>query len=406
MKKVKCKLCNKAYYRITNSHLKTKHQMTTEQYKIQFPTALMESTELAMSRVNHLRGKTYEQLYGKEVAIKMKESKSVKGLQDWADNKIRIKIRELAEEKLQEKIKCPALIGRPRVPLNHKNKICKNCGVEFTYRVSDSKGLYCSHDCFVDAVRRDASDYRVKAFYHYKAECDECGETESKLIVHHRDRNRLNSDIDNLQILCNPCHSKKHYADRVSKGHISPYGIKRGFIEILKALQIDIADENFKDTPKRVANAYLEIFEGLQPYAKEELNNHLSITFPCLYDDMILVKDIICWSMCPHHFLPVKYSIDLAYIPTDKVLGISKLPRAAILLAKRPVLQEQLTNDIANFILKNTNPAGVAIRVTGQHLCMQMRGVKATGSDTVTSGMFGIFKEQPATRAEFMRLVR
>jgi GTP cyclohydrolase I len=160
---------------------------------------------------------------------------------------------------------------------------------------------------------------------------------------------------------------------------------------LLLELKIDISDPNFVETPKRVARMYDEIFEGLSPKSEEEIETQLSKTFPCDNNEMITIPNILCWSMCPHHFLPVKYDVCIGYIPDKMVLGLSKLPRLAILLAKRPVLQEQLTYDICMYLEKHAEPLGAIVTISGEHLCMQMRGVKATGCKAITTSVTGLF---------------
>jgi GTP cyclohydrolase IA len=175
---------------------------------------------------------------------------------------------------------------------------------------------------------------------------------------------------------------------------------------ILKGLQrvfnLDISDPNFKDTPKRFARAYYEIFSGIN--SDTEIKEILSTAFPSTYHGMVVAKDIHCWSMCPHHILPVEYNVNLGYIPSENVLGISKLSRIVELLAKQPKLQEDFTQDIVNILQKNINPDGVIVQVSGRHLCMAMRGAKQQDSVTLTSRIIGAF-ENESTRQEFQMLI-
>lgn len=180
--------------------------------------------------------------------------------------------------------------------------------------------------------------------------------------------------------------------------------IKEGAKAIISALKINLEDPNFKDTPDRIARMYAELLEGSFPEAKEELNKLLSVTFPCDYDEMVVVRDIKCWGMCPHHFLPVSYNIHIAYLPDKKVIGISKIPRMAVLLAKRPVLQEQLTKDITEKLSSILSPKGAAVVIIGQHLCMKIRGAKQDISSVVTSSVIGVFRDDPSVKSEFLKL--
>ncbi len=187
------------------------------------------------------------------------------------------------------------------------------------------------------------------------------------------------------------------------QGYFDEDAIKSAIEQVLKGLKINVEDANFFDTPKRVAKMFAEIFEGLLPSSQEEIKAMLSKTFPCDNQDMIIIRDIICWSMCPHHLLPVKYCINMAYIPNQKVLGLSKLPRLAILLAKQPILQEQLVHDIALTLEKYTKAKGVIVNIRGAHLCMQMRGVKAQETTAEATSARGCFIDNDSKcKDEFM----
>jgi len=165
-------------------------------------------------------------------------------------------------------------------------------------------------------------------------------------------------------------------------------------------------DENFTDTPDRVSRLYDEIFSGIKDTQKQ-ISKILNSAFPTGYDQMILLKDIEVFSMCPHHFLPVRYLISVAYIPSEggRVLGISKLARLVEILAKRPVLQEQLTEDITKNLL-SLNIKGAACVVKGVHYCMVMRGVKQSNAITITSSLKGAFLSKLEARQEFLELIR
>lgn len=408
MEKIKCLLCNRKFKRITNTHLNNKHNTTIKQYKKMFPDALIETQALAIRRVQRNKGKTYAEIYGKQKAKKLKKIRSEATLQDWNTNPIRLQIKKISEEKRKEEKSKIKFIGRPRQPDNFGNSICKNCGKEFTYRKSDSTGKFCCHVCYIEYSKRNANGYRIKAFSNLPHICDECGvpESKSKLLVHHKDSNRYHNELENLQILCPVCHQTKHKRGAAIRGKFSTPAIQAGFREIMSGLKIDIKDSNFFETPQRVAKMYKEVLEGILPSAKEEIKNQLSKTFPCDNNNMIIIQNIVCWSMCPHHFLPVKYKINIGYIPNKKVLGLSKIPRLAILLAKRPILQEQLSHDIVEIFNKYTKPLGVIVNITGEHLCMQMRGVKAVNSKAITTSATGLLlKNDAGCKDEFINRI-
>lgn len=177
-----------------------------------------------------------------------------------------------------------------------------------------------------------------------------------------------------------------------------------GMKKIISGLGLDLNDPDLKDTPKRVLRGYYEILEGLLD-TDEKINKILSITFPSKYEGMIVEGPIHCYSLCPHHFLPIVYDIFVGYIPKGKSLGLSKLPRLIELLARRPIIQEDLTRDIAEKIEKILKPQGVAVFVKGTHFCMSMRGVRNNAS-TVTSEVTGVFRKNIGTRMEFLDFIK
>lgn len=187
--------------------------------------------------------------------------------------------------------------------------------------------------------------------------------------------------------------------------------VKEGMRHILQGLQekfgLQIEDANFSGTPERVSRMYDEIFSGIRN-TSEQVQEILASSFPSSYNQMILLKDIETFSMCPHHFLPVHYFISIAYIPSEEgqVLGISKLVRLAEILAKRPVLQEQLTEDIPKYLMILKGCKGAACIIKGTHYCMVMRGVKKPNATTITSSLKGAFFDKPEARQEFLELVK
>lgn len=183
--------------------------------------------------------------------------------------------------------------------------------------------------------------------------------------------------------------------------------IKDAWVKILCGLGIDHTnDPNFIETPDRITSMYEEIFSGLLDNNLEDLEDHLTRTFPCSYDQMIVEKGIETWGMCPHHFLPVKYQVDVGYLPNQAVLGLSKLPRVVQVLSKRPVLQEQFTKDIVEYLERVLKPRGAIVKVSGLHLCMIIRGVKSHGTETITSALTGVFRETASLKDEFLSFVK
>jgi len=169
-------------------------------------------------------------------------------------------------------------------------------------------------------------------------------------------------------------------------------------------LGLDLNDENFDDTPARISRMYREILSGLKDTDKQ-VEKILNSAFPCNNDQLVLVKDIEAFSMCPHHFLPVHYKIHIAYIPSVRVVGLSKLARLANILAKRPVLQEQFVEDVSSSLMKIEGCLGAACIAEGAHYCMVMRGVRQGQSRTITSSLKGVFLEDARARQELMQLI-
>jgi GTP cyclohydrolase I len=172
--------------------------------------------------------------------------------------------------------------------------------------------------------------------------------------------------------------------------------------EILIGVGEDPDREGLRDTPARVARAYAEMFTGLGQDAAEVL----STTFDLGHDEMVLVRDIEVWSTCEHHLLPFYGVAHVAYIPSKegRITGLSKLARLVDVFAKRPQVQERLTSEVADALVRYLHPQGAMVVVECEHLCMTMRGVRKPGSKTVTSAVRGVMAS-PATRAEAMSLI-
>ncbi|HEY6035765.1 MAG TPA: GTP cyclohydrolase I [Kofleriaceae bacterium] len=172
----------------------------------------------------------------------------------------------------------------------------------------------------------------------------------------------------------------------------------------LTRLGYDVADDNFRDTAARAAKGFHELVHDQKQVAPaiEEL---LAKTFPAKYNEMVISKHNTCFGVCPHHLLPVIYTISLAYIPTEKVLGLSKLSRLARLMARGPRLQEDLTHELADILHQQLQSQGSAVYIEGLHMCMAARGVGAHEARLVTSGVRGVFLEHESTRQEFIKLV-
>jgi GTP cyclohydrolase I len=171
--------------------------------------------------------------------------------------------------------------------------------------------------------------------------------------------------------------------------------------EILLAVGEDPDREGLRETPARVARMYAEIFAGLHRDPRELLQK----TFTQKYDEMVLVKDINFESCCEHHLLPFFGKAHVAYLPNGKIVGLSKLARVVEALARRPQVQERMTEDIADLLMSELDARGVGVIVEATHTCMTIRGVRKADSVTTTSAMRGAFRDNQPTRAELLALV-
>ena len=179
--------------------------------------------------------------------------------------------------------------------------------------------------------------------------------------------------------------------------------IEQGVRLILEGIGEDPDREGLLDTPARVARMYEEVFAGLT----EDPARHFEVTFDEHHEEMVLVKDIPFYSMCEHHLVPFFGMAHVAYIPASdgRICGLSKLARLVEAFAKRPQVQERLTNQIADTLIEQLDPQGVIVVLEAEHMCMSMRGVKKPGSQTVTSAVRGVFEKSAPTRAEALSLI-
>ena len=172
---------------------------------------------------------------------------------------------------------------------------------------------------------------------------------------------------------------------------------------LLAELHEDPDREGLRDTPKRVEKAFKFLTSGYTADIDSVLNNAL---FTVDYSEMVIVKDIDFYSLCEHHLLPFFGKCHIAYIPTTKVIGLSKIPRLVDVFSRRLQVQERLTNEIADTISAKIAPLGVAVVIEATHLCMSMRGVQKQNSFAVTSAMVGAFRNNARTRMEFLELIK
>lgn len=172
--------------------------------------------------------------------------------------------------------------------------------------------------------------------------------------------------------------------------------------EILRLIGEDVDREGLLDTPARVTRMYEEIFAGYEADYKDILG----VAFDEKHEELVIVKDIVYYSQCEHHMAPFFGKIHIGYVPSGRIAGLSKFARLVEAITRRLQVQERITSELADIIEAELAPHGCMVVVEGEHLCMCARGVKKPGSKTVTSAVRGLFRKDPAARAEFLSLLK
>jgi GTP cyclohydrolase IA len=182
-------------------------------------------------------------------------------------------------------------------------------------------------------------------------------------------------------------------------GRVDLEAAERAARDLLEALGADLEDEGLRDTPRRVAAAYGELLTP-EPFDMTTFANDEG------YDELVVVRDIPFHSLCMHHLLPFHGTATVAYIPGERILGLSKLARVVELFARDLQVQERLTTQVAGWLEQRLQPKGVGVVLEAEHMCMSLRGVQKPGARTVTSALHGLVREDPRTRAEFLALAQ
>jgi GTP cyclohydrolase I len=180
-------------------------------------------------------------------------------------------------------------------------------------------------------------------------------------------------------------------------GRVDVERAERAVLELLEALAADPADESLRDTPRRVASAYAELLTP-EPFDMTTFPNDEG------YDELVVVRDIPFHSLCMHHLLPFHGSATVAYIPGERIIGLSKLARVVDMFARDLQVQERLTTQVADWLEQRLRPKGVGVVLEAEHMCMSLRGVQKAGARTVTSALHGLVREDARTRGEFLAL--
>jgi GTP cyclohydrolase I len=178
---------------------------------------------------------------------------------------------------------------------------------------------------------------------------------------------------------------------------IDAAAVERASRDLLAALGADLASDGLRDTPRRMADTYVELLTP-RPFTATTFANDEG------YDQLVIVRDIPFQSLCMHHVLPFHGVAHIAYLPSERILGLSKLARVVDLFARDLQLQERLTTQVANWLQDELQPKGVGVVMEAEHLCMSLRGVQKPGAKTVTSALLGLVRDDPRTREEFLSL--
>lgn len=195
---------------------------------------------------------------------------------------------------------------------------------------------------------------------------------------------------------------KKDIMETETNGQMNADKIEQGVRLILEGLGEDPGSERLAQTPRRTAEMFMEVLSGTH----HSLDECLKALTEERHEEMVILKDIPIYSMCEHHLLPFSGTASIAYIPQEgKIMGLNTIAKLVDMLAKRLQIQERLTKQIADYLVKAMSPLGVMVVIKAEHLCMTMRGAKKPGSTTITSAIRGIFCNTTATRAEAMSLL-
>ena len=196
---------------------------------------------------------------------------------------------------------------------------------------------------------------------------------------------------------------KIYHADSIDNGTTAADPkLEYIYTQMLESIGEDPTREGVLKTPQRAAKALQFLTQGYNQNVEDVVNDAI---FNEEYDEMVIVKDIECYSLCEHHLLPFFGKCHVGYIPRKKIIGLSKIPRIVDMFARRLQVQERLTKQIAEALQDVLNPAGVAVVIEAQHLCMMVRGVQKQHSQTMTNVMLGEFRDKISTRTEFMRCI-
>ena len=324
------------------------------------------------------KGKTNEEFYGKERAEEI-------------SNKLRVSAQRQHQDPAYRKAQSDRMSGRILTE-EHKRGISEgNKGP----RAPISIAWY---------------EIRKKVRERANNKCEICGVSEEELLgqgkrrlmVHEKNYDKTIPTLEDCVLCCPSCHAKEHGTPTTRNDRQRT--VTHAVLGLLKSLNIDITNSNFLETPRRFASVLLD-FSGLETDWKFEAEEMYDSIFEHDGEGLIAESGITTYTLCPHHLLPVKYTISLAYLPKGYAIGLSKLSRLCELLAKDFQLQERYTKRIADSLVTYLKTPDIVVVTLGEHWCMRMRGVKDPNSQVIVSEMRGDFRESHALRMEVLSLL-
>lgn len=370
-----CLICGRDGFVNLIGHVYNAHGLNSEEYNLQTGYTgpfITNKQARKMGAISTLSTERRSEIAKSSYNQELREKRSSAALQQWADPDQREK-------------KISSIIDKANDPIRIENL---------------KKGL---KEHFENKPKSPDSELRFQLYKRADSRCEVCGISEKelgkRLHLHHLSYDKIIPDLEDVMLLCGSCHRSFHNVNSTTREQ----KVRRVVGELLRVLGVDLEDENFSETPRRLSTYLIENFlEGDE--IEYRLEEHSSAIFPNLYDGMVVMKDTPIVGLCPHHLLPVFYKVTIGYIPMQNAIGISKLHRIAELLAKRPLMQETYTVLLADYFSDLLKAEDVSIRVKGTHTCMSIRGVKVPDSEVVTSELRGSFLKDASIRNEFLLL--
>ena len=378
-----------------------KHKMTGTEYKQKHNVDRLMSREFARHLANLSNSKQKENpLYKERRSAIIKKSYTPELIQ----KRIEDAVKQFEDPK-QRQIRREKMTGR-KFTEEHKRKLSIPKSEEAKRKLSEiNMGK-------LHPRRQDVIEWRkVRKILRDRSNnsCEVCGVKETELIengkrgmiVHEKNYNQIIPDPNDCVLCCSKCHRKIHTGTKTSPHQ----KVARAVAGFLKEMDIDLTSDNFKETPRRFASVLIE-FSGLDIDLDLELEEICGSVFEHNGNGVISARNIVVYALCPHHLLPVKYAVSLAYLPKGYAIGLSKLTRLVEVLAKQLQLQERYTAQVADSLIRYLKTRDVAVVIKGEHGCMRIRGVKDANSTVIVSEMRGQFRNDAMIRNEFLGLIQ